>query len=194
MAEVTTERTPAVRSTRSLPAWAVVLAFILLLGFLAIIGLGLKRTQQGPIAVGQPVPPLTLTTFDGQQIHTADLKGKIILINFWASWCDPCKTEAPILESVWQEYKDSGEVVFLGVDYVDTEPEARAFMAAYNITYINGPDLGTRIAQTFRIRGVPENYILGPNGKLGYALIGGFESVDQVKSAIEQVRSDPRMQ
>lgn len=194
MAEVTREGAPAVRTARSLPAWVVVLAFALLLGFLAIIGLGLKRTQQGPIAVGQPVPPLALTTFDGRQINTADLRGKVVLINFWASWCEPCKTEAPALEGAWQAYKDSGQVVFLGVDYVDTEPEARAFMTTYNVSYINGPDLGTRIAQTFHITGVPENYIIGPNGKLGYALVGGFDSVEQVKSAIEQVRNDPRMQ
>ena len=131
-----------------------------MLGLLAIVGVGLIRTQQGPAGVGSKPNPFTLRTFDGVEYNTADLVGQVVVINFWASWCKPCEQEAAELEQAYQQFKDQG-VVFLGVNYVDTEPEAKAYLERFGITYPNGPDLGTRISQAFRIRGVPETYILG---------------------------------
>ncbi len=194
MTEIHPELTQPEKTTRRLPVWVIVLAFAVLLGFLVLIFQGLERAQQGSIVVGQKIPPLVLTTFDGQTIHTDDLKGKIIVLNFWASWCTPCEGEAPDLQTAYELYKPGGQVVFLGADYVDTEPEAKAYLSKFNITYPNGPDLGTRISQAFRITGVPETYIISPSGKLGFAQIGPFNSVDEIKAAIEKVRSDPSLQ
>ena len=171
--------------SQRLPAWVTVVAFVVLIGFLAFIALGLKRSQQGPITIGQNIPPIALTTFDGSVINTKDLAGKVIVLNFWASWCKPCESEAAELEQAWLYYKPGGKVVFLGVDYVDTEPEARGYLTKFNITYPNGPDLRTLISQTFRIRGVPETYLIDKNGKLGYVQIGPFASVDEIKLAID---------
>jgi len=80
-------------------------------------------------------------------------------------------------------------VVFLGVNYVDTEPEARAYLGRFGITYPNGPDLGTRISQAFRIRGVPETYILGEDGRLAHVKIGPYTSLDEIVRAIESVQA-----
>lgn len=169
-----------------LPGWVVGLAFTGLVAFLVLVGLGLRRVQSGPISVGQKVPAFTLTTFDGQVINTADLSGKVILVNFWASWCKPCEQEAPDLESAYQYYKSGGEVVFLGVDYVDTEPEALAFIQRFGLTYNNGPDLRTKISQMFRIQGVPETYVIDRSGKLAYVKKGPFLSVSEIQSVIDQ--------
>ena len=106
------------------------------------------------------------------------------MVNFWASWCKPCEQEAPDLEQAWQFYKDDGRVVFIGADYVDTEPEARAYLAKFGITFANGPDMGTRVSQLFRIKGVPETYFIDQQGILQYAQIGPFSSVDEIKSII----------
>jgi cytochrome c biogenesis protein CcmG/thiol:disulfide interchange protein DsbE len=108
-----------------------------------------------------------------------------VVVNFWASWCKPCEQEAADLETAWQFYQPRGDVVFLGVDYVDTEPEALAYLEKFNITYPNGADLGTRISQAYRIRGVPETYIIAPDGKLANAQIGPFTSLAQIKAMID---------
>jgi cytochrome c biogenesis protein CcmG/thiol:disulfide interchange protein DsbE len=148
------------------------------------LGFGLIRSQQGPIAVGSRAPDFVLTSFEGETHNTADLRGQVILINFWASWCQPCEEEAAFLEQVYQEYRDQG-VVFLGVDYVDTEPEARAYLARFAISYPNGPDLRTEISQAFRIRGVPETYIVDSQGTLVSRKIGPYASLGEIEAAIE---------
>ncbi len=171
--------------TQTNPRWGRILAWGGLFLLLAIVGLGLARAQEGPIQVGKKAPDFLLTTFDGEEINSQELSGKVIVINFWASWCTPCKEEAADLEEAWRMYRDSGEVAFLGVDYVDTEPEAKAYLEEFEITYPNGPDLGTRISQAFRIRGVPETYIIDKNGVLAHAQIGPFQSLGDITAAID---------
>jgi cytochrome c biogenesis protein CcmG, thiol:disulfide interchange protein DsbE len=172
---------------KKLPTWAVGLAFILLIGFLVLIGLGLRRAQSGPIVIGQKVPAFSLTTFDGEVHDTGEYQGKVILVNFWASWCKPCEQEAFELEAAWQMYKPREDVIFLGVDYVDTEPEALAFLRQFGITYPNGPDLRTRISQMFRIQGVPETYIIDREGRLAYVKKGPFLSLSEIQTAVDKL-------
>lgn len=157
----------------------------LVLGVLALLGFGQVRATQGPVGVGARAPDFTLTTFDGQQIDTADLRGNVLVVNFWASWCKPCEQEALELELAHQLYKDQG-VVFIGVDYVDIEREALAYLERFGISYPNGPDLGTEISQAFRTRGVPETYVIGPDGRIVAVQIGPYLSFDAI---VEHIRA-----
>jgi cytochrome c biogenesis protein CcmG/thiol:disulfide interchange protein DsbE len=87
------------------------------------------------------------------------------------------------LEQAWRNFKDQ-DVIFLGVDYVDTEPEALAYLSKFDITYPNGPDLGTRISQAFRIRGVPETYIVGRDGMIVDIKISPYLSLAEIENAL----------
>ena len=181
---------PVVR--RSVPLWAQILIWVALLGLLIVLASGLLKAQNPIIAKGSPAPDFTLTFFDGyeyddaSQVKLSDLQGKVVLVNFWASWCKPCEQEAADLEAAWKVYRPSGEVIFLGVDYVDTEPEARSYLAKFGITFPNGPDLATRISQAFnRNMGVPETYIIDRDGILRYIQIGPFQSVAEIQAIID---------
>ena len=189
-----TVETPGVEAEQetSRPHWGRAFVWIVLLAFLALLAFGLLRRQQGPVTIGERVSTFTLTTFDGQQVELKELQGKVVVLNFWASWCKPCEQEAADLEAAWRYYQPRGDVVFLGVDYVDTEPEALGYLDKFDITYTNGPDLGTRISQKFRIQGVPETYILDGNNVLQFAQIGPFTSLEEIKAAIDPLlKSDP---
>lgn len=177
------------KRSRQLPLWVILLAFGLLVGFMALIGWGLNRAMRGAISIGDPVPAFTLTTFDGQTFNVADHTGKVIVINFWASWCKPCEQEARELEQAYQHYKDSGEVVFVGLAYVDTEPNSLAYLERFGITYPNGPDLATKVSQTFRVRGVPETFVVDKQGRLAYFKAGPFLSLDEIISIVEEVKN-----
>jgi cytochrome c biogenesis protein CcmG/thiol:disulfide interchange protein DsbE len=176
---------------RGVPLWAQIIIWVFLVGLLAIIAMGLRRTQQGTVQPGQVIDNFALPLFsgyelDGQsEIHLQDLRGKVVVINFWASWCKPCEQEAAELQQAWTEYEPTGQVMFLGVDYVDTEPEARVYLKKFGITYPNGPDLATRISQYFRIKGVPETYFVDQNGVLQYVQVGPFTSIDQIRAQID---------
>jgi cytochrome c biogenesis protein CcmG/thiol:disulfide interchange protein DsbE len=175
---------------RGRPQWGRILVWVALLALLTVLALGLRRAQQGPVVIGQKVPNFTLTSFEEEQFNLADLKGKVVVLNFWASWCKPCEQEAAELEAAWKIYQPGGEVVFLGADYVDTEPEAMIYLEKFGITYPNGPDLRTKISQAFRIRGVPETYIIDESGVLRYIKIGPFESLSEIQRAIDPLLLD----
>lgn len=144
----------------------VVLLLVLGIAFalLGLLAFGWLQRQAPPLEVGL-APQFEIKTFDGQTLRLADLKGKPVVLNFWASWCIPCRDEAPALQALWEKYRDQGLVV-IGVDYVDTDPEAKKFMQEFGVTYPTGADVGTIISSKYKITGVPETYFITREGKL----------------------------
>lgn len=154
----------------------------LLLLFLTI---GLFRSQQGQVSPGEIAPDFELISFSGDTYQLADYRGTVVVVNFWASWCESCKPEARDLEAAYQSYLSRGDVIFLGVDYVDTEPEALAYLEEFGITYPNGPDLRTEISQAYRVGGVPETFIIDQEGVITHVQIGPFQSLGDILSKID---------
>jgi cytochrome c biogenesis protein CcmG/thiol:disulfide interchange protein DsbE len=176
---------------RSVPLWAQILVWAGLLALLGILAVGLLKAQVPMIKVNAPVPDFTLPFFEGyeyngaEEIHFSELHGKVVLINFWASWCVPCEEEAALLESAWRLYQPGDEVVFLGVDYVDTPANGMAYLTKFDITYPNGPDVQESISPYFnRNMGVPETYFIDRQGVLRYIQIGPFSSLSQIQAII----------
>lgn len=156
------------------------------LGLLFIVlGIGLFRSQQGQVSIGEAAPDFELISFEGETYRLSDYRGSVIVVNFWASWCESCKPEARDLEQAYQDYLERGDVLFLGVDYVDTEPEALGYLEEFGITYPNGPDLRTKISQAYRIRGVPETFIIDQQGIITHVQIGPYSSLEHIKSTID---------
>ena len=163
-------KTQAVEGRSWRGAGARIFAYGLLLALLGLLAWGLVKSQQGQVHSGK-APDFTLVGFDGRKATLSDLPGQVVIINFWASWCPPCREEAPYLEQTWRKYQDQG-VIFIGVDYVDTEKEALAYIDEFDITYLNGPDIGTRISQAYNIQGVPETFYVAKNGELRGLKVG----------------------
>jgi cytochrome c biogenesis protein CcmG/thiol:disulfide interchange protein DsbE len=122
-----------------------VFAFVIVFAVIALFAVGIQMRSAKPVDNGL-APKFALPLFSGSTFSLAEQRGKVVVVNFWASWCVPCRQEAPLLESTWRKYKDRG-VVFVGVDYVDTDREALAFIKEFDVTYPNGPDMGTEAAQ-----------------------------------------------
>jgi cytochrome c biogenesis protein CcmG, thiol:disulfide interchange protein DsbE len=130
--------------------------------------------QSHPPKLGGPAPAFSLERVDepGTELALASLRGKPIVLNFWASWCVPCKGEAKLLEQTWQEYRARG-VVFLGVDYHDVTSDARTFLERHGVTYPTVQDGSGSVADRYGVSAVPETYFIDRRGRLvGDHIIG----------------------
>ena len=157
-------------------AWrrtALTVALILpLIGILAYGFLRDPRHIPSPI-IGRPAPPFALQLFNGDKLDLASLSGKVVFVNFWASWCPPCRAEANDLEAAWRRLKET-DVVFVGVNMQDTEENALAYLREFNVTYANGRDPSGKIAIDYGVWGIPETFFIDPQGKITYKHVGSL--------------------
>jgi cytochrome c biogenesis protein CcmG/thiol:disulfide interchange protein DsbE len=164
--------------------WQILL-LLLTVGLVLVLALQLRNVNTAP-QVGKPAPAFTATGFDGSEISLpADGLGKVVVINFWASWCIPCETEAREIERIWQDYQ-ARDVLVLGIDYADTRSKADLFIAKYGITYLNAMDTATLTSRAYRIRGVPETYIVAQDGTIAQIFIGPT-TYNQIASTLENL-------
>ena len=132
----------------------------------ALLGFGLVASEAESLELGDPAPdrPLERLGEEGE-VSIADYRGDWVFVNFWASWCNPCRTEAPAIEELWREYRDDGFTV-LGIQSRDLSEDGIAFAEEFDLTYplVRDPD-GER-AEAFGMLGYPENFLVDPDGNI----------------------------
>ena len=139
-----------------------------------------------PVAVPEPAKPaaaataveaptLRIGTIDGKTFDLAEHRGQWVIVNFWASWCPPCRAEAQDLEAAWRKVK-SENIVYIGVALQDTDENARAFLKEFDVTYPNGLDDSGKIAVDYGVWGIPESFFIDPQGRITYKHTGGINA------------------
>jgi cytochrome c biogenesis protein CcmG, thiol:disulfide interchange protein DsbE len=149
----------------------VFVVIVLLLSLLGYAVFGNKVFLKPSPLVGHKAADFTLELFNGDKLKLSDLRGKAVLLNFWASWCIPCKDEAPALEGAWRKYKDK-PVVFIGIDVWDDKSSALTYLKQFDGGYMNGIDPKGKIAVDYGVGGVPETYFIDTSGKVIDKYIG----------------------
>ncbi len=160
----------------------VALALVFILGY-AVINKE-EKAAVGAERVTRDAPDFTINLFSGGTFTLSAYRGKPVLVNFWASWCGPCREEAPVLEQAWKTYRDKG-VVFIGVDVMDGRADALGFIDEFGITYPNGPD-ESNVYGDYGGTGVPESYFIDRDGKVVIKFAGAMNA-QQITAFLEEI-------
>ena len=169
---------------------ALAIAVFIAFGFLALLVWGMLNKEpitglSGVTMVNRPAPDFTLTTFKGTTISLEDLRGKPVVINFWASWCPPCRIEAPLIERTWRAYKKRG-LIFLGVNIQDRKEDALNYIREFAVTYPNGPDPTGEISIDYGVSGLPVTFFVSRDGEIVRRWVGAIERSVLI-SSIEEI-------
>ncbi|MFQ3536156.1 MAG: TlpA disulfide reductase family protein [Aggregatilineales bacterium] len=170
------------RSSLAVPLFILVPSLI-------VIGLGivLIRGSQAQLSSGL-APTFRLPLYNGGVFDLSQQRGKVTLINFWASWCGPCRSEAAELNAVWDTFRDQ-DFAMVGIGYLDNERDARAFLAEFGVEYPTGHDDRSVIARAYRIRGVPETFLINRRGEIAHVIIAPT-TISVLRPLIEQLLAE----
>lgn len=148
-----------------------------ILGFLALTAFGFvsgaDRVDETVTSNSDIAPDFTMALFDGGEFSMSQHAGKPVVVNFWASWCPPCREEAKLLQRTWDVYEDEG-VVYIGVDTQDTESAARVFLTDFGVTYPTGIDSDNAISRSYRAFDLPTTVFIDRQGTIVKRWIGAI--------------------
>jgi cytochrome c biogenesis protein CcmG/thiol:disulfide interchange protein DsbE len=160
----------------------------------ALLGLLVWKIAQGESEVtktlsrgGTPTAPaFSLQRLDGNgELSLSSLSGKAVVLNFWASWCGPCKDETPLLQRGWARWKGKN-VVFVGVDVKDFRGDARSFLTRFGVTYPNVYDGKGSLVGRYGVTGFPETYFIDGRGKVRYRIAGPVANAAELDAGIRR--------
>lgn len=177
-------------SSRKTPILAVGVPLLIFLVILVIAMLQSSRgggrpgvnDTLGEVAVSTDAnADFQVTTLDGESLKLSDLRGSIVMIDFWSSWCPPCRSEAPILAEAYERWSELG-VEFVGIAIWDNEDDVADFLTRHGINYPNAIDDDGSIAVEFGVRGIPEKFFVDPDGEIVRKINGPntAQSLDEV--------------
>ena len=167
------------------------LAPLSILPLVALLAYGFRvnpRDIPSPL-VGRPAAAFALRSFDGQPVSLDALRGKVVVLNFWASWCFPaCYEEAPVLERGWQAYR-ARDVMVIGVDIQDKEEAARKFLKDFALSFPNAPDPGGKVSIDYGVYGVPETFFIDRAGRIRLKHAGAVTD-ELVRAQVEKLLAE----
>lgn len=165
----------------------IILIIIPIIGLMTLFGAALIKTKEprGGLVVNARfsetsvdeilAPDFTVETLDGQHITLSELQGKLVMIDFWSSWCPPCRIEASQLAKTFNSYEGS-DIEFIGIAVWDQKQEVKEFIRFHNVPYINALDNNGMIAIDYGVRGIPEKYFINKNGYIVKKFIGPLDA------------------
>ena len=161
-----------------------VIAGIVILVVLILVVIGLSGGK-GRLQVGDEVPAFSVELYDGGEFRYPASGAKVVVIHFWASWCHECEKDMPGLNRVWRDFRDEG-VLVVGVSYKDVEGKAKDFIQSHGVQFPCGKDPKARVAAIFGVTGVPETYVIAPDGTLAYKRLGAV-SEEELRLRLEDL-------
>jgi cytochrome c biogenesis protein CcmG, thiol:disulfide interchange protein DsbE len=179
----------------------------IVLGIVVLLAVGLANKDigtsiQDALVKGErpSAPDITLPVLtsgpgvgpEGSDVTLSRMRGKIVVLNFWASWCEPCKLEAPILEAVSRRYRDASDVVVMGVDIQDLRERARGFIEDNGITYASLRDGGDHAKEAYQVPALPETFLIDPEGRIALKVPGQLTATEQLTTPIATLRREAR--
>jgi cytochrome c biogenesis protein CcmG/thiol:disulfide interchange protein DsbE len=169
------------------PAWRRLLPVLVLVAT-AWFGVSwLTRIEDRPHLLQGEAPPLQLQAFDGSQISLPALRGQGVVVNFWASWCEPCRVEAALFESAWRAEQGKG-IAFIGVNRQDTLEAAQAFLDEYEVSYPNGADKDGTWSRSFGVVGLPSTFFIDAQGQIQAVAWGPITSAAELARQLDKIR------
>jgi cytochrome c biogenesis protein CcmG/thiol:disulfide interchange protein DsbE len=169
--------------------WLIPLSAIPVLALLAYGFRVNPRDIPSPL-VGKPAAAFTLQTFGPETVSLEALRGKVVVLNFWASWCYPaCYEEAPALERGWRAYRDRG-VVLVGIDIQDNADAAQKFIRDFGLTFPNAPDVTGKVSVDYGVYGVPETFFIDRQGRIREKHVGAVTD-ETFRTRVERLLAEP---
>ena len=168
----------------------LVVGTLFIVGLVSLLAWGLSNRSSitglsGITRVDQPAPDFRLVMLDDGEVILSEQRGKVVVVNFWASTCPPCRTEARDLESAWQGYQDK-DVLFVGANIQDTPEPAKRFLDEFGVTYPNGLDEGGRISIDYGVVGIPVTFVVDGEGTVARRWVGEID-IDTLKTWIDEL-------
>ncbi|MBI5885060.1 MAG: TlpA family protein disulfide reductase [Deltaproteobacteria bacterium] len=151
--------------------------YIILIGLVMMLGAANALADSRLDALGARAPLFSLKTLDNATWNLESKKGMVVIVNFWASWCGPCNTEAPELQSAYARL-DKKKVSFIAIAVDDTEKDARTFARAHNLTFPIAIDANGTVSDTYQVFGIPKTVIIGRDGRIKYTHMGVITPAD----------------
>lgn len=158
---------------------------------LLMTGLGRDPSVIASPLVGRAAPNFTLPQLDGPPVTLSRLRGQVVVINFWASWCAECQVEQAALDQTWQQFQDSG-VVVIGVNFEDSTGAARSYVRAQAVTYPVVEDAGSQTALAYGLRGVPETFVVNQSGRVVNRVFGPVDAAALAREINSMLLARPR--